>query len=101
MINPSIYIGFTLISEEADGRQRVSTFDGLSYQGLDDLQATVIQDILVQDFAVEFDALKQKMRQRLVEIGYATAVAISGNDPAEVEKTRGMLKKDKTTGKPV
>ena len=93
MRNPSIYIGFTLISEEADGHKRVSTFDGISYQGLDDLQATMIQDVLTQDFAVEFDALKQSMRLRLVELGYASAVAV-GADPAEVEKNRGLAKKN-------
>jgi len=92
MKNPSIYIGFTLISEEADGHKRVSTFDGLSYQGLDDLQATMIQDILTNEFAVEFDALKQNMRLRLVELGYAGAIASGEADEAEIDKNRGLAK---------
>ena len=91
MINTSIYIGFTLVSDEADGHKRVSTFDGLSYHGLDDLQATMIEDVLTEGFAVEFDALKQKMRQRLVELGYGQAL-VSGADPALVEQASNAAK---------
>ena len=92
MKNPSIYIGFTLISEEADGHKRVSTFDGLSYQGLDDLQATMIQEVLTTDFAVEFDALKQKMRTRMVELGYAGALAFGDVTIEEVDTVRKTAK---------
>ena len=91
MKNPSLYIGMTLISEEADGHKRVSTFDGISYQGLDDLQATAIQDLLTNEFAEQFDALKQALRVRLVEMGYGAALA-SGEDVAEVEKAKGLAK---------
>jgi len=91
MKNISIYIGFTLVSDEPDGHKRVSTFDGLSYHGMDDLQATMVEDVLTQDFAVEFDALKQKMRHRLVELGYGQAV-VAGADPAEVEQVSNAAK---------
>ena len=90
MKNPSIYIGFTLISEEADGHKRVSTFDGLCYQGLDDLQATMIQDVLTTDFAEDFDALKQKMRLRLVELGYAGALASGEVTEEEVTQNKKL-----------
>ena len=99
MKNPSIYIGFTLISEEADGHKRVSTFDGISYQGLDDLQATMIQDVLTSDFAEDFDALKQKMRLRLVELGYAGAMASGEATEEEVTKNKKLAHgKDKAPG---
>ena len=94
MKNTSIYIGFTLMSDEADGHKRVSTADGLSYHGLDDLQATMIEDVLVNEFGPQFDALKQQMRERLVELGYAGAVA-NGADSADVEKLKGMANKGK------
>jgi len=79
MRNPSVYIGFTLISDEEDGHKRVSTFDGLMYAGLDDLQVTMLEDIMTSEFAEEFDKLKQKMRIRMVEMGYTVAEA-SGAD---------------------
>ncbi len=98
MRNPSLYVGFTLISEEADGHKRVSTFDGISYQGLDDLQATMIQDYLATNFGARFDALKQEMREGLVEMGYA-AVQVTLDDSgqpmasaSEVDKVRGLAK---------
>jgi hypothetical protein len=75
MRNPSVLIGFTLISDEEDGHKRISTFDGLMYNGLDDLQVTMIEDIMTNEFAEEFDKLKQKMRIRMVELGYVTAEA--------------------------
>ena len=99
MKNPSIYVGFTLISEEADGHKRVSTFDGLCYQGLDDLQATMIQDVLSSEFGTEFDALKQKMRTRMIELGYAGAMASGEASEEEVAKNKKLAHgKDKAPG---
>lgn len=90
MKNPSLYIGFTLVSEEEDGHLRVSTFDGLSYQGLDDLQATMVQDLLVSEFAEEFDTFKQKIRSRMVDIGYAVQLN-GGAEAAEIDAGRNLV----------
>jgi hypothetical protein len=91
MKNPSLYIGFTLVSDEADGHQRVSTFDGLSYHGMDGLQITMVQDLLVEEFAERFDALKQDMRRRLVDMGYVNEINNGGVDPKLVEDGRALV----------
>jgi hypothetical protein len=95
MKNPSLYIGFTLVSDEADGHQRVSTFDGLSYHGMDGLQITMVQDLLVDEFAERFDALKQDMRVRLVEMGYANELNLGNATAEEIEKGRTVTNKGK------
>jgi hypothetical protein len=98
MKNPSLYIGFTLVSDEADGHTRVSTFDGLSYHGMDGLQITMVQDLLVEEFAEDFDVLKQRMRKRLVDMGYANEIQNGGADPKFVEEGR-VLVSDSGKGK--
>jgi hypothetical protein len=95
MKNPSLYIGFTLISDEEDGHQRVSTFDGLSYHGMDGVQITMVQDLLVEEFAERFDALKQDMRVRLVEMGYANELTLGNATPEEINAGREVIKKGK------
>jgi len=97
MKNPRICVGFTLLSEENNGGLRISTFDGLMYAGVDDLQATMIQDTLTEEFGQEFDALKHKLRSRMVELGYAASLA-AGADAGEVTKAQGMGGKGKGKG---
>jgi hypothetical protein len=92
MKNPSLYIGFTLVSDEADGHRRVSTTDGLAYHGMDGLQVTLVQDILNGEFGQRFDALKHDIRTRMVELGYGAAVQ-EGAEVAEVEKAKGLANK--------
>ena len=91
MKNPEIYIGFTVVSDEEDGHDRVSTFDGIFYRGLDDLQVTGVEDVLGEEFGEEWDALKRKMRKRLTAMGYGVAIA-NGEDPAKVEAMRDLAK---------
>ena len=92
MKNPSLYVGFVLMSDEADGHKRVSTFDGISWHGLDDLQVTLLEDILTAEFGAKFDALKQEIRARTVEMGYGNAIINEDQDPAEIEKLRDMAR---------
>ena len=88
MRNISIYTGFVLVSDEADGHKRVSTTKGLSWHGLDGLQATMLEEVLTE-FSEEFDALNRKVEKRTVELGYASAVLVDNMDVGEVEKLRG------------
>lgn len=99
MRNPSVYVGFMLLSEEKDGHKRVSTFDGLMWAGLDDLQATMLEDLLTAEFGAEFDDMKQRIRARTVELGYAAATLVEDPETGEpaatdeqVEIARGMAK---------
>lgn len=89
MRNISIYTGFVLVSDEADGHKRVSTSKGLAWHGLDGLQATMLEEVLTE-FSEEFDALNRKVELRTVELGYAGAVLVDNMDAGEVEKLRGM-----------
>jgi hypothetical protein len=91
MKNPILYAGFTLVSDEADGHQRVSFFDGFFYAGLDELQVVAVQDVLNSEFGERFDALKLEMKARLIEMGYGNAIA-NGAEVSDVEKMRGLAK---------
>jgi hypothetical protein len=90
MKKPILYTGFTLVSEEADGHQRVSFFDGFFYAGLDELQVVGVQDVLNSEFGERWDALKREMEARLIEMGYGNAIA-NGSDPADADKMRGLV----------
>ena len=70
MKNVSIYIGFTLVSDNEDGSKRVSNHKGLDYHGMDDAQAVVVEGALLE-FGEEYDALQRKIDAKMVEIGIA------------------------------
>jgi hypothetical protein len=91
MKNPMLYTGFTLVSDEEDGHQRVSFFDGFFYAGLDELQVVAVQDVLNSEFGARWDALKLEMKARLIEMGYGNAIS-NGADPADVDKMRDLAK---------
>lgn len=77
----NMHLGMVLTTGKADGNQRVATVSGLTYNGLDDLQATALQGLLVDEgFAAKFDALMEEVRPALVEAGFVMAAAAVDED---------------------
>jgi hypothetical protein len=104
----NMHLGMVLTSGKVEGNQRVATVSGLSYNGLDDLQATALQGLLVDEgFAAKFDALMDELRPALVEAGFTLAAAATNEDGTptydeeqlnltrETFRGRGQGKKDK------
>ena len=78
MRNSSVYIGFTLVSDNEDGTKRVSSHKGLDYHSLDDTEVVNIEAALLE-FGEEYDELQRKIDARMVEIGIAiTGAEIPG-----------------------
>jgi len=88
MRNISAFTGFVMLSDTADGHKQVAVTKGLAWHGLDDLQATMLEEVLTE-FSEEMDALNRKVEKRTVELGYMGAVMVGGQDPVEVDKLRG------------
>lgn len=105
MRNPSIYVGFVLTSENEDGTLRVSAQEGLSWHGMDDMQATMVQDILSNEFLEDFHPLLKDISTRFVDLGYAGAVLNETATVEQVEEWKGSnrgkdLKKKPATAAP-
>jgi len=108
MKNISMHLGMVLTSQDGNGGQKIATVSGLTYNGLDDLQATALQGLLVDEgFAARFDALMEEVRPALIEAGFTLAAAATNDDgtptydEGELNQTReafrgrGKGKKDK------
>jgi hypothetical protein len=93
MRNPSVHIGMTLLSENTDGSLRVSTQYGLSYAGVDDMQATMIQDILANEFGEQFNELLLGIGTRMAELGYEVGISDSSATTEDIEKAKGLVKR--------
>ena len=85
MRNASVYIGFTLVSDNEDGTKRVSSHSGLDYHGLEDVEVVVLEDALLE-FGEEYDALERKIKARMVESGFVITGAERPGNPNKPTK---------------
>ena len=92
MRKPSLYLGLVVVSDEEDGSRRVSTHKGLDYHGLNDLQVTLIEDVLNQEFSERYDALGREVDARMIELGYVVAATSGEVTAEEVEEVRKKAK---------
>jgi hypothetical protein len=81
-----------MLTDAQGGGKQIAGLTGHMIGGLDTLQATMIQDLLLTEFKDSIDACLKPVLERLVELGYAGAID-NGAEIAEVEKVRGTLKK--------
>ena len=91
MKNPEMYIGYVLTSQDQSGATRVSTNMGLAYKGLDDLQVTMIQSVLADEFGSQFFQLLGVLSARLNELGF-DAAELQGTPAADVTAAKGLAK---------
>lgn len=99
MKGSTICLGFTLLSDAPAGGKQVSGQTGHMIGGLDSMQATVVQELLVNEFYDEMNTFLKPVLLRLTELGYINEVSNNGVNPEELEKNRGMLKKEEKTDK--
>ena len=87
-----ICLGHTLLTDSEGGGKQIAGQTGHMIGGLDSMQATVIQDLLLTEFKDSLDAFLKPILARLTDMGYINELS-NGADPAEVEKNRGQFKK--------
>lgn len=93
-----ICLGHTLLTDAQGGGKQIGGLTGHMIGGLDSMQATVVQNLLINEFGDDFNAFLKPILIRLAELGFVAEVN-NGADPAEVEKNMGMLKKEEKTDK--
>mgnify|MGYP001814200769 CR=1 FL=1 len=91
MKNPSIYFGFVVVSEKENGEKQVASEDCIAWHALDSAQVAVLQDLMASEFGPKFDALKQELRERAVDLGYASAVSTGLIDDQTVAEVRSKV----------
>jgi len=87
-----ICLGHTLLTDSEGGGKQIAGQTGHMIGGLDSMQATVVQNLLINEFGDDFNAFLKPILIRLAELGFVVEVN-NGADPAEVEKNMGILKK--------
>ena len=87
-----ICLGHTMLTNGPDGGKQIAGMTGHMIGGLDSMQATAVQDLLLNEFKPSLDAFLQPILERLTELGYVAEIN-NGADPAEVDKNRGQIKK--------
>ena len=91
MKNISVYVGFVALGQQPDGHHQVSVAKGISWYGLDQLQLTILEDILNSEFSEEVDALNRKIADRTVELGYANEQLAGDSTNEEFSQLRGLV----------
>ena len=87
-----ICLGHTLLTDAAGGGKQIAGQTGHLIGGLDSMQATVVQDLLLTEFGDSLNEFLKPILKRLTDLGYVTEIN-NGADPSEIEKNRGQIKK--------
>jgi len=98
MKNPSIHLGFTLLSDHEEGNKKVAGFTGHMIGGVDTLQATILQDLLLSEFKDDLDKFLTPILERLVELGYAGAASAGVSQEVIESAKQGIGKKTGNSG---
>ena len=91
MKNPTVHIGFTLLTDCAEGGRQVAGMTGHTIGGLDALQLTGLQELLINEFKDDFDTFLKPVLLRLTDLGYAIA-ASGGADASDIAATKAQVK---------
>jgi hypothetical protein len=89
----TICLGHTLLTDAPGGGKQIAGMTGHLIGGLSSMQATTVQDVLLNEFKDELDAFLKPVLSRLTELGYMAEVSLNGANPAEIEENRALLKK--------
>ena len=87
-----ICLGHTLLTDGPDGGKQIAGQTGHLIGGLDSMQATVVQDLLLTEFGDDLNDFLKPVLKRLTDLGYIAEIN-NGADQAEIDKNRGQIKK--------